>query len=285
MLPQLEQRSSLPRSRCKSVAFALHQKWGAEVEGTQLKVLPRSQENWHIVLKCRNILLSNMKIFFFWQVQNVLALKTSSCLTLTSRTDCPLGKLIENNREYLHLGRPSYCPAHISHSAMRIHQWRLPFPTRAIWTLSNLWDLCSQRPSSGYGVGRFLRGSHGIHIKALLLLGLSRQLRNKDSPIVVTQTQRAVNKNMSCFSSIGIGIGMSMTAINKNCPWERTEKAIEPLLSYGCILLGTIPKHFLPVIKAISLRQEVSGSLTTVLTECQDQHGNGYLWSSPLGKL
>lgn len=136
MFLQLEQRSSLPRSRCRPVTFALHQNWGAEMEGRQLKVLPRSQENRHTVLKCRNILLSNMKIFSFWQVQNVLSLKTSPCLTLTSRTDCPLGKLIENSREYLHLGQPSYCPAHIRQSAMRTHQWKLPFPTRAIWTLS-----------------------------------------------------------------------------------------------------------------------------------------------------
>lgn len=105
ILPQLEQRSSLPRSRCRSVAFALHQKWRGEVEGRQLKVLSRSQENRHTVLKCRNILLSNKKIFFFWQVQTVLALKTSPCLTSISRTDCPLGKRIENNREYLHLGQ------------------------------------------------------------------------------------------------------------------------------------------------------------------------------------
>lgn len=47
----------------------------------------------------------------------------------------------------------------------------------------------------------------------------------------------------------------------------------------------TLPCLFLPVTKAISLSQEASGSMTTVLTECQDQHGHGHLWSSPLGKL
>lgn len=102
----------------------------------------------------------------------------------------------------------------------------------------NLWDLCSQRPSSGYGVVRFLRGNNGIHIKAMLLLGLSRQLRNKVLPTAVTRGQRAVSKNKSCFS-----VGMSMTAISKNCPWVRTENTVGPLLSCGCILPGTIPKH------------------------------------------
>lgn len=58
----------------------------------------------------------------------------------------------------------------------------------------NLWDLCSQRPSSGYGVGRFLRGSHGIHIKAMLLLGLSRQLRNKVLPTSVTRAKEQLVK-------------------------------------------------------------------------------------------
>lgn len=244
ILPQLEQRSSLPRSRCRSVAFALHQKWGEEVEGRQLKVLPRSQENRYTVLKCRNILLSDKKIFFFWLVQTVLALKTKSMLDFNFKDWLPSWK---TNRKQQRIftswpGLPT-----VQHTLVTV-QWEYisenyPFLPGPSGLSQNLWDLCSQRLSSGYGVGRFLRGSNGIHIKAMLLTGLSRQLRNKVSPRAVTKCQRAVNKNKNCFSSVGIG--MAMTAISKNCPWEWIEKTVGPLLSYRCILPGTIPKHSL----------------------------------------
>lgn len=61
------------------------------------------------------------------------------------------------------------------------------------------------------------------------------------SPTAVTWGQRTANKNKSFFSSVQIE--MSMTAISKNCPWEWIEKTVGPLLSYGCILPDTIPKH------------------------------------------
>lgn len=78
---QMEQSSSLPRSRHKTVVHALHQQWGERRKVGSWRTL-WSQENRQNALHCRYIfLLSNMKIFFLWQVQMVLSLKTTPYLT------------------------------------------------------------------------------------------------------------------------------------------------------------------------------------------------------------
>lgn len=68
---------------------------------------------------------------------NCVGPENQSIFNRTSRTDCPFGKLTENNRDNIYIqARPSYRPGHISQSAMRIHQEKPPFPTEAIWTFS-----------------------------------------------------------------------------------------------------------------------------------------------------
>lgn len=66
----------------------------------------------------------------------------------------------------------------------------------------------------------------------------------------------------------------------KNC-WTFTLLWMHPARHNSQTLLCL----FLSVTKAISLGQEASGNISTTLTECQDQHGHAYLWSSSLGKL